>query len=150
MLLITSSWSFVKSARVGSMTKGGQRYRPRMAVKARTCLTIKGNFELSPQRGSFNHCCRAHKVNNPAATGRIERGRIIREPWDCPEKTTAEYVFRRERRVGPQVGDGGYERRSFGRDFGINRDKNRDWDIYLSAIRFTMNRICSTTDRTRA
>lgn len=94
---------------------------------------------LSPQRESFNHGCfvpagreslrtttnRSHSPltggktdGGHTATRRIGSGRIIRDPWDDDFGAG----FRRDSRNN----DERFERRSFGRDFEVNRDKEKD------------------------
>ncbi|KYB27081.1 eukaryotic translation initiation factor 4E transporter isoform X5 [Tribolium castaneum] len=101
---------------------------------------------LSPQRRSFNSGCsipgretRTNNTNRPHSplgkneshlsgvreiqtnSRRIGSGRILRDSWDFGEKqeNETEYNFRPQQRSENQ------ERRSFGRDFDVGRDKEK-------------------------
>lgn len=67
----------------------------------------------------------AHGNNTGSNNRRIGSGRIIRDPWDYPDKNDDFGTgFRRDGRGGEER----FERRSFGRDFEVNRgekDKER-------------------------
>lgn len=64
---------------------------------------------------------------NTGGSRRIGSGRIIRDPWDYPDKNDDFGTgFRRDGRSG---GEERFERRSFGRDFEVNREKEKERHI---------------------
>ncbi|KAJ8936844.1 hypothetical protein NQ314_012160 [Rhamnusium bicolor] len=106
---------------------------------------------LSPQRRSFNSGCfvpvrdttRTNRPHSPlggknesshigvreiqTGTRRIGSGRILRDSWDFNEKSESgdnDYGFRGQQRNNDR--EDKYERRSFGRDFDINRDRENN------------------------